>query len=359
MKILFLLTNFLFVNLIYAQDKIVFFDTLANAPIKNVHIYSSSKLLTLSNEQGEIELSNYSFPIKTRSWAHHDSTIKSHQDTIFLAPKFQQMEEVTIKPIDYNQFYKDLVKSSQQKVLSDTSQLISGDFFYSLMFIDLNSNDSIYILKRCDLTLKQNRTPKKIDYEFHPLNGEKFIRFDGSKKSKDTSKISSMYAFIPKFGKMLQYDLSKTKKYKIEFDNKQAHRDLGELNSLFIELNSDKFKTDIQVDYINECISQFQKEINGDCSKPIKIMNLSMCIKNQSQTIEFETDKNHQLKNIVFHITIDYTVDDKPYTIQVAQGFIQNNFIKPIVSERFKDLDTYFKSIDFSEDSTNLNFYQF
>ena len=359
MKILFLIINISLVNLVFAQEKIIFFDTLSNAPIKNVHVYSSNELLSLSNENGEVELTNSLYPIRTKSWAHHDATVEFHQDTIFLAPKFQQMEEVTIKPIDYDQFYKELVKSSQQKVLSDTNTSISGDFFHSLMFIDLKSQDSIYILKRCDLTLKQNRTSKKIDYEFFPVNGEKFIRFEGSKKSKDTSKISSMNAFIPKFAKMLQYDLSKTKKYKIDFENKQAHRELGELNSLFIEKNSDKYKTDIQVDYINDCISQFQKEINGDCTKPTKILNISMCLKNQSQTIEFETDNNHQLKNIVFHITIDYTVDDEPYTIKVAQGFIQNSYTESTISERFKDMDTYFKSIDFSEDSTGLNFYQF
>tara|TARA_B110000285_G_scaffold210274_1_gene252005 strand:+ start:1199 stop:2278 length:1080 start_codon:yes stop_codon:yes gene_type:complete len=359
MKTLFLIINITLVNLIYAQEKIIFFDTLSNAPIKNVHVYSSNELLTLSNENGEIELANSSYPIKTKSWAHHDLTVESQQDTIFLAPKFQQMEEVTIKPIDYNQFYKELVKSSQQKVLSDTSTLITGDFFHSLMFIDLKSHDSIYILKKCDLTLKQKRTSKKIDYEFYPSNGEKFIRFEGSKKSKDTSKISSMNAFIPKFTKMLQYDLSKTKKYKVEFENKQAHRELGESNSLFVEKNSDKYKTEIQVDYINDCINQFQKEINGDCSKPTKFLNISMCIKNQSQTIEFEEDNNHQLKSIVFHITIDYTIDDDPYTIKVAQGFIQSNYIEHTISNSFNDMDTYFKSIDFSEDSTGLNFYQF
>lgn len=359
MKIILLIISITLVNAIFAQEKIIFFDTLTQAPVKNVHVYSSNELLTLSNENGEIELSNSLFPIRIKSWGHHEATFESYQDTIFLAPKFQQIQEVSIKPIDYNQFYKDLVKSSQQNVLSDTASMITGDFFHSLMFIDLKNQDSTYILKRCDLTLKQNRTPKKIDYELFPYKGQKYIRFEGAKKSKDTSKISSMNAFIPEFSKMLQYDLSKTKKYKIDFEDKQAHRELGDINSFIIQKDSDKYKTDIQVDYINECISQFQKEINGNCDKPTKILNISMCIKNQSQTIEFEKDNNHQLKNIVFHITIDFTVDDEPYTIKVAQGFIQNSFIEKSESNSIKDIETYFESIDFSEDSKGLNFYQF
>ena len=80
MKTLLLIISITLVNVIFAQEKIIFFDTLTQSPVKNVHVYSSNELLTLSNENGEIELSNSLFPFGLD--AGHPHAVKTDRDVL-------------------------------------------------------------------------------------------------------------------------------------------------------------------------------------------------------------------------------------------------------------------------------------
>jgi hypothetical protein len=360
MKITFTFLLSIFFQLAFSQENITLVDSISKEPVPNVYVYSINKeLIGLTNKNGLIQLNGNSFPILIKSWGHQNKQYSQKNDTLLLSPKYQQIEEVTIMPIDYNKFYSELVKSSSKDILADTNTVINGTYFYSMIFIDLKKLDSIYILKKCDLSLVQNKNTKKIAYNYFPRNGEKYIRSQGAKKTKDTSKLSSMNGFIPKFSKMLQYDLSKAKKYKQEFENKQASRDLGEISSFRVKKRTKKYINKLLVNYIDDNIILFKNIIDGDCERPTKFLNISICIKNSSKIIEFSRENKYQIQNLISHIIIEFTIDDEPYEIRVAQGFIENEFLSKNQSLEVKNIDEYFKTIDFSEDQIGLDFYKF
>ena len=299
-----------FMQMALAQENVTLVDSITNEPVPNVYVYSINKeLIGLTNKSGIVQLNGNSFPVLIKSWGHENRQYSLKKDTLLLSPKYQQIEEVTIKPIDYNKFYSELVKSSNKSILADTNTLINGTYFYSMMFIDLKNSDSIYTLKKCDLTLLQQRSSKKITYNYFPSNGEKYIRYEGAKKTKDTSKLSSMNGFIPKFSKMLQFDLSKPKKYKREFENKQATRDLGEVNSFRVKKRTKKYINKLLVNYVDNNIVLFKNVVDGNCKRPTKILNISLCIKNTSQIVEFSKENKYQIQNLISHIIIEFTID--------------------------------------------------
>ena len=152
-----------FMQMALAQENVTLVDSITNEPVPNVYVYSINKeLIGLTNKSGIVQLNGNSFPVLIKSWGHENRQYSLKKDTLLLSPKYQQIEEVTIKPIDYNKFYSELVKSSNKSILADTNTLINGTYFYSMMFIDLKNSDSIYTLKKCDLTLLQQRSSKKI-----------------------------------------------------------------------------------------------------------------------------------------------------------------------------------------------------
>ena len=202
MKNLIIACCLLIFNGVYSQDKIVFYDSILEIPVKNVHVYSSSSdLIAMSNENGEIEINLEKLPFTIKSWGYLESTINTLLDTIYLEPKFQQINEVTIKPVDYVQFYSELITSASQKILNDTNTIIYGNYFESVLLIDLESMDSTYSNKTCDLVLVQSKSSKKIDYQFYPSNGVKYFQLEDKENKIDTNNITRMNAFIPKFSK--------------------------------------------------------------------------------------------------------------------------------------------------------------
>ena len=159
---------------------------------------------------------------------------------------------------------------------------------------------------------------------------------------------------------MLKQDLSNPKKYKVKFSNKNASRDLGDINTLHINLEEDKYYKKINVNYIHEKVLTWENEYIGKCENIKEILNIKMCISNSSELIQFKNeDESYSLKNIIFNITIDFSVEGHQYCIKVVKAFLQNDKLNSITTPSVKNLDNYFETINYSEGKDELNLYQF
>ena len=363
MKLLLSIILLLLSHSLFSQT-IVVVDLNTKQPVEDVKIYTQqNKLIAISNRKGLFSAKG--FPLVLKHWKYDYQKLVSIVDTVFLKLKYQQIEEVRVTPFDYQKFYDKLVKKSSRAILKDTSTIVTGVYFQSILEIDVKTKDSVLLLKECDVTLLQEKTKRKIEYSIYPSNGKASYRLFGEGKINMT-RISNVPAFIPVFSKMLHYDLSESKTFKLKMEDFDINREIGEVNSLILNRTRESFlktksKVQYRVNYVDDNIVLWSADV--DLLSPVDSITkkFGVAIKDLDMTFEFQLNENkYSIKSIVFKRTIvmkNYDGSLKEY--HIVRAFIANDSTKINSTNKVSKLESYLENIEATEDPQLIEPYQF
>ncbi|MBL1279868.1 MAG: hypothetical protein COA33_006335 [Fluviicola sp.] len=358
------LSIFLISTITFSQSSLIVVDSSTKLPIEDVKAYSDqNELVAISNRSGLFSVKN--FPLVLKHWEYDFKKVKEHTDTVFLNASYQQIAEVSAAPFDVQKFYDKLVKKSNKAILKDESNMLKGIYFESTLEIDLATRDSVLLIKKCDLTLLKEKSKKKINYSVYPSNGKVSYREFGESKI-NLERISNQVAFIPVFSKMMNYDLSTPKMFKIKTESFNARRDNGKVNSLLLSKQHEgmlKTKSDVEyrINHVDDKITLWQLKV--DLTSPMDSITkkFGMAIKEMDMVIDFQLDSaKYEVKSIVFKRTIvmkNYDGSLKEY--HIVRAFVANEDLESNKNQEVKKIASYLESLEPKEDGNLIELYQF
>ncbi|MBL4862471.1 MAG: hypothetical protein JKY09_05575 [Crocinitomicaceae bacterium] len=346
-----------------AQNSVVFYDTLFNEPISNVQVFNAnSEFIGLSNELGVLVLQDNNFPFEAKCGGYQIRQLNAMEDTIVLDPKFQKLDEVKVSPVNKMKLYNEIIRNSSDNV-HRSSGVSYGVYFESLLIVDSQNNDSIRVDKICDLALERSFNKKKFDYNFYCENGRKSYVFSGSsngvlsKESSDTSVVVKMLRMIPEFEKNLEYDLIKTKKYNLKYDENEITREVGEDVSRIRFENTDEFKSIVSIKYHDSILYFWRDNRNRTHRKEYDGNGIFFNINKTERQVEFGETNGYFLNTIIVNTQLDLGVDGVLYEIYLVKGFIYDDSISFELSNKIEKVEGYFNNLN-TENELN-SFYNF
>lgn len=361
MKLIILFAAIVCGQVLNAQNTTVCFDKLFKEPISNVKVFDrDGQFLGLSNEQGEFETTSNSFPFELKKSGFEIVKMNSHSDTVVLSPKFQQVEELTVKPIVKMDLYNAIIETSVAHVSHESSSQY-GVYFQSLLMIDTKYGDTVRAEMICDLGLDKIASKKKIDYRLFCENGRKKYVFSGSGKGElassasDTSSFGKMLNILPSFEKNLDYDLTKSKKYSLDFEESQIKRELGDERSRLIFGNEKSVSSKVVAEYKDSVLMSWMQNLSQ--SKEYDGKGIFMNFKKMNRQVEFSENETYEFTSIIENATIEIGLSGVLYQIHVVKGFIEDPSRNFEMKTEIKKIEDYFKTIPNSEEMER--FYNF
>ncbi|MCH2230737.1 MAG: hypothetical protein MK105_10370 [Crocinitomicaceae bacterium] len=346
-----------------AQKKVVFYDVLFDEPVSNVQVFNrNSEFIGLSNESGGLVLRDNDFPIDVKRGGFQLLKVEGFMDTVVLTPKFQEISGVDIKPVNKIELYREIIKFSSQLV-DKSSVRLNGIYFESMLMIDAKNQDTIRVDKLCDMSIYKAGSKKKIAYTLYCDDAKKNYSFSGtgsgelSDLSSDTSKVGNLLKIIPEFNKNLEYDLIKTKKYDLDFEESEIKRSVGEPMSRLVFDDDAEYKKHVVVDYEGRKLHSWVKNVTRDRTYDGKGIYINFT-KSEHQ-IEFETEVLYGFSTIIDNAKIDLGTDGVLYEIYLVKGFIQDDSVVVDSNAEVKKMIDYFKSVENSNELARFYTFEF
>lgn len=344
-----------------AQNSIVCYDDLFKEPISNVQVFDSKgQFIGLSNEQGKFEIGSSKLPFEFKISGFEIVKMDKFSDTIKFTPKFQQIEELTVKPVVKMDLYNAIIENSSTKVAKESSKQY-GIYFQSLLMIDTKNNDTVRAEMICDLGIDKIGSKKKIDYVLYAESGKQKYVFSGTgngelaSASSDTSSFGKMLNILPSFDKNLDYDLTKTKKYSLEFEESQIKRELGEERSRLIFGNDKNVTSRVVAEYKDSILMSWVQNLSQ--SKEYDGKGIFINFKKMNRQIVFSENEKYEFTSIIENATIEIGLSGVLYQIYVVKGFIEDSSRTFEMKTEVKKIEDYFKNIPNSAEMES--FYSF
>ena len=338
---------------VFSQKQVVFYDSLFTEVISNVQVFNQDhKFVGLSNNYGSLILVETDFPIEAKRVGYVATTIPSYQDTIELSPKFQEIEGVDIKPVHKMKLYNSIIESSNEIVDKRTSRL-NGIYFESMLMIDGVSQDTIRIDKLCNMSIYKVGSKKKIKYTLFCDNASKSYAFTGtgngtlSGVSSDTSNVANLLKIIPTFDNNLEYDLIKTKKYALKFEEREITRSVGESMSRMVFRGKGDYEKIVTVDYQKKVLHSWVNRVTRDRTYEGKGVYLNFT-KSERQ-IEFNTTGTYGFSTIIDNAKVDLGMDGVLYEIYLVKGFLQDDSVRVTSTFEVEKMNDFFNSVNSSD----------
>lgn len=83
---------------IYGQTTYTFLDSISNEPISGVAVFSNDSLISISNVDGLVRIDKTNEQIfSIKHSLYYQKNIKLNSNVIVLSPRYQFLEEVTVK----------------------------------------------------------------------------------------------------------------------------------------------------------------------------------------------------------------------------------------------------------------------
>lgn len=361
MKVKLLFVGLLCSQLLSAQKSFICYDDVFREPISNVQIFDSKgQFLGLSNENGKFETGSDKLPFELKKSGFEIVKLTMFSDTVKLTPKFQQIDEVTIKPIVKMDLYNAIIENSSANVSHESSKQY-GIYFQSLLMIDTKNNDTVRTDMYCDLGIDKIGSKKKIDYTLFTENGKKKYVFSGTGKgelasaSSDTSSFGKMLNVLPSFDKNLEYDLTKTKKYSLDYDENQIKRELGDERSRLIFGDNKNLQSKVVTEYKDSILLSWMQNLSQ--SKEYDGKGIFVNFKKMNRQIVFSENEKYEFTSIIENAIIEIGLSGVLYQIYVVKGFIEDPSRAFEMKEETKKIEDYFKTIPNSDDMDS--FYNF
>ena len=105
-----LLLLLIFPTLVFSQGKIRILDSETSKPISSVRLISNENVY-YSNEEGYILLPENTGNWEVSAFGYISEKVKTHPETVFLKPKYQDIDEVKIVSIDFQKILKNVSKN--------------------------------------------------------------------------------------------------------------------------------------------------------------------------------------------------------------------------------------------------------
>lgn len=354
MKVGILIIALLIAGNVFSQKQVVFYDPLFTETVSNVQVFNQMKqFIGLSNESGVLLVSSKDFPIEVKRAGYEIITVSTYQDTIELKPKFQEIAGVSIKPVNKMELYNSIIETSSGLVDKSSARL-NGIYFESMLMIDGINQDTIRVDKLCDMSVAKVGSKKKIEYALYCDDAKKSYVFTGSGKgelsglSSDTSKVANLLKIIPTFDKNLEFDLMKTKKYELDFEESEISRSVGESMSRMVFKSGGEYKKLVTVDYQEKVLNSWVSKTTRDRTYDGKGIYINFT-KSERQ-IEFNTMDAYGFSTIIDNAKIDLGTDGVLYEINLVKGFIQDDSVVVESTEEVKKMNDFFNSVIITED---------
>lgn len=361
-------------NLIYAQKKVFFYDTIFNEAIPNIYVFNSmDQFIGATNKKGHLSISKNNFPIRIEKAGYQNQVFKSFSDTCFVSIRIQELASVDVKPVNKLQLYHKWIKNSSKEI-NRKPHLINGTYFESLVLIDKNANDTIYLDKTCDLAIKGAMNKKQIDYRFYYDNPKSSLRAKISdacflkRFMDDTLVLSNMLNMVPSLNKLLRYNLDQTKPFKLKYEEAQIERKT--LDSLHIfdfvkENEKKKSKQKVKAWFLDKKLVLFERPLIWD--RVISFAGMKMAMPFSNTYVEYDVENGYGIRN--FHVeqvvllefdkgkkSSSNSASDK-IDLYLVRGFVHSNNSDAIPSKPIKKIDDIFKNVPNSKRASS--FYNF
>ena len=361
-------------NLIYAQKKVFFYDTIFNEAIPNIYVFNSmDQFIGATNKKGHLSISKNNFPIRIEKAGYQNQVFKPFSDTCFVSIRIQELASVDVKPVNKLQLYHKWIKNSSKEI-NRKPHLINGTYFESLVLIDKNANDTIYLDKTCDLAIKGAMNKKQIDYRFYYDNPKSSLRAKISdacflkRFMDDTLVLSNMLNMVPSLNKLLRYNLDQTKPFKLKYEEAQIERKT--LDSLHIfdfvkENEKKKSKQKVKAWFLDKKLVLFERPLIWD--RVISFAGMKMAMPFSNTYVEYDVENGYGIRN--FHVeqvvflefdkgkkSSSNSASDK-IDLYLVRGFVHSNNSDAIPSKPIEKIDDIFKNVPNSKRASS--FYNF
>jgi hypothetical protein len=361
-------------NLIYAQKKVFFYDTIFNEAIPNIYVFNSmDQFIGATNKKGHLSISKNNFPIRIEKAGYQNQVFKSFSDTCFVSIRIQELASVDVKPVNKLQLYHKWIKNSSKEI-NRKPHLINGTYFESLVLIDKNANDTIYLDKTCDLAIKGAMNNKQIDYRFYYDNPKSSLRTKIGDESylkrlieEDTSVLSNMLNMVPSLSKLLRYNLDQTKPFKLKFEEAQIERKT--LDSLHIfdfvkENEKKKSKQKVKAWFLDKKLVLFERPLIW--GRVISFAGMKMAMPFTNTYVEYDVENGYGIRNFHVEQVVQMEFDkgkksssnsaSEKIDLYLVRGFVHSNGSGRIPSKPIKNIDDIFKNLPNSKVPKFYNF---
>lgn len=328
------------------QTELIVADSITKGPLENAYLFSSDKeLIAISNELGKFSI-GYQNNVIVKCHGYKSESLKTlPKDTIFLSPLVKNIDEVKVKPVDIPELYKTIIDSSKKLILAESKTQLSGEYYETVLIVDLLKGDSSLQTKQCNLDISIVKSKNKFQYELSPNNASKKYWYNRKSVILDTTVTEKWSHTIPTFSTLLEYDLTNETKLKINFKDKKINR----LYNNFIVLDTNKTEKEfINVKYQDSILKGWSTKKTTICSR--EAMGVSICFEEINRTIEFDTNENgYFIQNSSVYAEIIMSIGEQKFLIKLKKGFVNSENPSANDANNINTVEDYFKTLGFSE----------
>jgi len=357
MKLFQIFIFLLLANVSFGQKTTVFYDAIYKIPVPKVKVYDSNgAFIGLTNDIGQLRIQDDSFPLEARNFGYAKVQLTSYSDTIFLTPKYQELEEVDIKPVNKMELYESIIERSSLNISKKDSK-IRGTYFESVMIVNPKKRDTVFLDNVCDLIIEKEINRKSFDYTFYCSNGARSYVNEGKGMEEfDAHLLEICLGFVKPFKNGLKYDLLSPKEYKLKFEEKQIDRNTEtDLHRLSFEKKEGKNTETVEAQYQDWKLYTWssknlrEKHYDGE--------GIFVNYRKFARHIEFGDLPEYFFNTMINDGIVQIAVDGKFYEIYVVKGFIADNSVDFETGEAYKEMEDYFETLKYSK--REVGFYKF
>jgi hypothetical protein len=256
--------------------KIKIVDSEQGKPIANVRIFLTDEII-YSNEDGIALLPNSSKNIELTSSGYETKTLQSFTDLVKLKPIYNNIDEVTIKPIDFVPILTDINKNYSKRYYSKPTE-------YDISYKQKNkSNDSInfLFLTTGKFWSKENfynrKDVNKANFnDFAQLKIEKvqYLKSEKNLNEYEMGALDKSFDFIGNF--FFSYDFQKILFFSNQKNSKSSGRlvsDKDGIQTIAFKIqneNSAKYSGTLFYNKVDKVITHFEVLYDQSANKPLK-----------------------------------------------------------------------------------------
>lgn len=331
-----------------AQRNMVIFDPIDRLPVEYAKAFGADgRFLAVSNGLGQIVLAVTDYPAEIKCVGYKPTKIEQFQDTVFLEPKYQDVQQMNAKPVNCLELYQAILDNSSAHIQMDNSTRF-GTFFQSMMLVDTKFHDTIRVEGVCEMAIRKTVNKKKISYEIFAANGRKSYSVYpyGAGKMvadpEDSTVFKQMVGMMQDFDKNMEFDLGKTKPYQLKFEENQVRRELGQERSTLRFESADKRSNNVDVQYQDSLLYRWNyhtyqfKEYDGSGIYVNNRVNNRLC--------EFDP-QHYELSTVINYQIIEIGLGGVVYEFHFVKGFFDDETRKFECKTPVKKVEDYLESL--------------
>lgn len=304
-----------------AQTRLTFIEKNTKNPIYGVSIYDCNKQLqALSNEKGSVEIARLCFPVYVRHFEYETIELTKAVDTVYLTLNYNELQEITVKPINKMDLYTTIITNSSQEVLKNEG-LRYGTFFQAVMIVDQTRGDTSYIDRSCAMAVKTSNQKNKKDYKLYCANEvQSFVPF--KRGDFDTAVINNLLSILPSFESNFDYDLTQPKEYKLKFEEKEIKYTDGEPRVLRFDSQKPSGEKSYTACFGDSLL--YNWSYLNKTNRPYDNQKLFVNFDRMFRYYSYDTS-NYELNGLFNHMEMTFFTNGTLYKIYLVQGFQAND----------------------------------